>query len=76
MHFEKYRDARNEWRWRLYADNGKSIAVSGEGYEREAGCDHAIALIKRGVTEAEITCGVITARVPMRTARLPLRSEL
>lgn len=46
MKFEKYTDARNEWRWRLQADNGKTIADSGEGYSSERACDHGIDLVK------------------------------
>ena len=30
-----YRDAADEWRWRLVARNGRVIADSGEGYTRE-----------------------------------------
>jgi len=31
-----YRDAQNEWRWRIIAaENGKIIARSSEGYENE-----------------------------------------
>jgi uncharacterized protein len=46
--FVKYRDQGlySQWRWRLVANNGKTIANSGEGYWNEADCDHAIALVK------------------------------
>lgn len=30
-HFERYRDSRGDWRWRLVAGNGEIIA-NGEGY--------------------------------------------
>ena len=30
--FVLYRDARGEWRWTLYAENGLRIADSAEGY--------------------------------------------
>lgn len=46
--FVKYRDnsAYRLWRWRLVANNGKTIADSGEGYLNEADCNHAINLVK------------------------------
>lgn len=46
MKFEKYPDERDEWRWRLVADNGKTIADSGEGYSSQRACDHGIDLVK------------------------------
>lgn len=30
-----YRDMRKEWRWKLVARNGKTVAESGEGYKRK-----------------------------------------
>lgn len=44
--FEVFKDARDEWRWRLRAANNKIIANSGEGYKHRAGCLHGIALVK------------------------------
>ena len=35
--FDVYRDTVGEWRWRLWAKNGKVVADSGEGYKRKAG---------------------------------------
>jgi hypothetical protein len=32
VHWEVYRNKKNEWRWRLRAANNKVIASSGEGY--------------------------------------------
>jgi uncharacterized protein YegP (UPF0339 family) len=46
MHFELYKDAKGEWRWRLFAANGKQIANSGEGYKNKTDCEHAIDLVK------------------------------
>lgn len=37
-HFELYCDAKKEYRWRLVASNGNTIADSGEGYKRKAEC--------------------------------------
>lgn len=46
MGYWMYRDAQNQWRWRLIASNSKIIANSGEGYWNKADCQHAIALVK------------------------------
>ena len=49
-----YKDARGEYRWRLRDTNNEIIAVSGEGYYSEWGCDNAvknvIATFRGGVT--------------------------
>lgn len=37
-----YKDRKGEWRWTLYARNGKKLANSGEGYKRARNC-YAIA---------------------------------
>ena len=42
--FEIYQDRRGDWRWRLYARNGRIVADSGEGYARQSG---AIAAMRR-----------------------------
>ena len=47
MHFEIYRDAADEWRWRLRDQNGQVIANSGEGYSRLEECEYAIILVKQ-----------------------------
>jgi uncharacterized protein YegP (UPF0339 family) len=38
MRVHTYRDRKGEWRWTLYARNGKKIACSGEGYRRRRDC--------------------------------------
>ncbi len=47
MYFHIYRDAttRRDWRWTLYAANGRKIANSGEGYRNRADCVAAINLV-------------------------------
>lgn len=50
MYYEKYREPNTQWRWRLIAGNGRTIANSGEGYHNEADCDHAISLVKGSST--------------------------
>ena len=46
MAYYMYRDANNQWRWRLLAANNRNIANSGEAYHNEADCLHAISLVK------------------------------
>lgn len=36
MKFKVYKDTLGEWRWTLYASNGKRIADGSEGYKRKA----------------------------------------
>jgi uncharacterized protein YegP (UPF0339 family) len=35
-----YQDGSGEWRWRLVAGNGKTVADSGEGYRDRLDCLH------------------------------------
>lgn len=46
MKYEYYKDKRGEWRWRLKAVNGQTIAVSGEGYVNKSDALHGIDLVK------------------------------
>ena len=46
MTYYYYKDNRGEWRWYLQANNGKTIADSGEGYVNQADCLHAIDLVR------------------------------
>jgi hypothetical protein len=52
--FHLYRDKQHEWRWRLTANNGKTIADSGEGYNNMTDAEHAISLIMDQSHEATI----------------------
>ena len=53
MTYTKYVDPKGEWRWRLRAANGETIA-SGEGYTREESCNHAIRLFKAAAASAPV----------------------
>lgn len=75
MNFWKNRDSQGEWRWSLHADNGDIVAISGEGYKREEGCDHAIDIVKRFAAIASVRRDIVSARLPITTARLRLRGE-
>jgi len=47
MVYVMYKDAKGEWRWRLWAANRSDVlADSGEGYKNKADCLHAINLVK------------------------------
>ena len=46
MAFYIYQDNAGQWRWRLRAANGRTIADSGEGYANKHDCLAAISLVK------------------------------
>ncbi|MGD9891494.1 MAG: HVO_2922 family protein [Dehalococcoidia bacterium] len=52
--FEVYRDAKSEYRWRLKATNGQTIATSGEGYSSRQSCLNGIESVKSNAPEAEV----------------------
>lgn len=41
-HFEVYRDAAGQWRWRLRAVNGRIVADSAEGYAAKRNAKRAV----------------------------------
>jgi len=41
-----YKDNRDEWRWTYEASNGKTIAVSSEGYKKRSDCERGIEIMK------------------------------
>ena len=49
MIFYIYPDAAGEWRWRLRANNKKTIAISGEGYSNQKDCEETIELVREAV---------------------------
>lgn len=52
--FEVYKDGKGEWRWRLKATNGQTIATGGEGYSSKASCINGIESVKKNAPTAEI----------------------
>lgn len=46
MKFHVYKDTKGEWRWRLKAANGRTVADSAEGYSSKQGCLNGIDLVK------------------------------
>jgi len=53
-HFEMYKDAQGEYRWRFRADNGKVIADGAEGYKAKADCEHGVELVRQKAAGAEV----------------------
>jgi uncharacterized protein len=53
-YFEVYRDTRGEFRWRLWAPNGRIMADSGEGYRTQAACRRALARLKEVAADARV----------------------
>lgn len=45
--FDVYQDRKGEWRWRLLAGNGRTVADSGEGYKTKQGVQRAIDMVRR-----------------------------
>lgn len=43
--FVIYKDDSGEFRWRLFSQNSKIIADSGEGYKNKADCVHGVNLV-------------------------------
>jgi hypothetical protein len=52
--FELYEDKSGEFRWRLVASNGQSIATGGEGYKTKASAKAGIESVKKNAPIAEI----------------------
>jgi uncharacterized protein YegP (UPF0339 family) len=52
--FEVYEDKAKQYRWRLKAPNGQTVASSSEGYKARADCEKAIESIKKGAGKAEV----------------------
>lgn len=52
--FELYKDAKGEYRWRLKASNGQTIATGGEGYSSASSAKAGIASVQKNAPDAEI----------------------
>ena len=51
--FELYEDKSGEFRFRLKARNGQTIAVS-EGYTTKAACENGIESVRKNATDAQV----------------------
>lgn len=54
MKFEIYQDKAGEFRWRLKAANGETIADSGEGYKEKRDCKNGLGLVRTYAIEAKV----------------------
>ena len=54
MRFVVYLDKNNEWRWKLVAKNGKTVADSAEGYKRKHACINQAAKIAHANLPLEV----------------------
>jgi len=52
--FGLYKDAKGEYRWRLIASNGQTIATGGEGYKAKESAKAGIESVKKNAPAAEI----------------------
>ena len=52
--FELYKDTKGEFRWRLVASNGQTIATSGEGYKEKKSAKDGIESVKKNAPAAAI----------------------
>jgi uncharacterized protein YegP (UPF0339 family) len=54
MKFEIYADASGNWRWRLVASNGQTVATSGESFASKANARAAAENIKTRAGSADV----------------------
>ena len=52
--FELYKDTKGEYRWRLVASNGQTIATGGEGYKSKDSAKAGIESVKKNAPSAAI----------------------
>jgi uncharacterized protein len=52
--FELYKDAKSEFRWRMVASNGQTIATGAEGYKAKESARAGIESVKKNAAAAEI----------------------
>jgi len=52
--FQIYTDAKGEFRWRLVASNGQTIATGGEGYRSKASAKAGIESVKKNAPTATV----------------------
>lgn len=55
MKFVIYDDEAGEWRWRLVADNGETVADGAEGYASRANAQRAVETVTAGLSATDYT---------------------
>lgn len=51
---EIYKDGKGEYRWRLKASNGESIASGGEGFKEKRSCLASIESVKKNIADHKV----------------------
>ena len=54
LKFEVYKDKAGEFRWRLKAANGETLATGGQGYKEKADAKHGIELVQKSGTDDKL----------------------
>ena len=57
MRFVVYKDSAGDFRWRLVAPNGRTVADSGEGYRNKSDCLDGVQLVKAQARRARVEDG-------------------
>lgn len=52
--FELYKDSKGEFRWRLKATNGQTIATGGEAYKTKESAKAGIESVKKNAPDAMV----------------------
>jgi uncharacterized protein YegP (UPF0339 family) len=60
--FTIYRDKKDEFRWRLQANNNRITADSSEGYTTKQHCQQAVERVKQEVPDASVVDNTAPAR--------------
>ena len=55
LKFEVYPDKAGEFRWRLKAANGETLATGGQGYKAKADAKRGVDLVQKSGTNAKLT---------------------
>lgn len=67
-------EAKDGWRWRLVAANGRIIADSGEAYTRKHGCERAVTACIQAVGSIEQDRVVASLKAGSATAHYQPRA--
>lgn len=55
LKFEVYADKAGEFRWRLKAANGETLATGGQGYKAKADARHGVGLVQKSAADDKMT---------------------
>jgi uncharacterized protein YegP (UPF0339 family) len=66
--FDIYQDRREQWRWRLIANNGEKVASSGESFSTRSNAVRAAQTVKRLAPGATLPPDILAQRLRRRMA--------